>query len=101
MKGFIDGECPMPTANENELNPNLIAWRKSDPLLRGWITGTLSEEVLGRVVGLQTSAKVWSTLMKLFAHVSMERQFLLMQWLQLYQKKNLWIVEHVTGLDSV
>ena len=32
-----------------------IAWRKADRLLRGWIIGTLSEETLGLVVGLDTT----------------------------------------------
>ena len=32
-----------------------IAWRKTVRLLRGWIIGTLSEETLGLVVGLDTT----------------------------------------------
>ena len=32
-----------------------IAWRKADRLIRGWIIGTLSEETLGLVMGLDTT----------------------------------------------
>lgn len=38
-----------------QLTNEFIAWRKSNRLLRGWIIGTLSEEALGLVVGLDTA----------------------------------------------
>ncbi|KAF3774214.1 hypothetical protein EJ110_NYTH53624 [Nymphaea thermarum] len=40
---------------EECVNPAYQAWRKSDRLLHGWITGTLAEEVMGTIIGLQTS----------------------------------------------
>ncbi|GLT92407.1 hypothetical protein SLE2022_102460 [Rubroshorea leprosula] len=61
MQGFLDGEYVMPAAKitptdstdaegpKEVPNPAYISWRRSDRLLRGWITGTLSEEVLGIV----------------------------------------------------
>lgn len=69
-------------------NPDYIAWRQSDRLLRGWITGTLSEEVLGLVVGFDTSADVWRALLDSFAQESQEREFYLLQSLQLHSKDN-------------
>ncbi|KAF3774406.1 hypothetical protein EJ110_NYTH53154 [Nymphaea thermarum] len=72
MTGFVNGETPMPdrylsngshnggniTAAEQVLNLDFNAWQRSDRLLHGWITGTLSEEILGLVVGLKTSKQI-------------------------------------------
>lgn len=41
------------------VNPCLSKWRQLDRLLRGWITGTLTEEVLGFVVGHYASHEIW------------------------------------------
>ena len=38
--------------------PAFVRWRKSDRLVKGWLTATLSKEVLGIVVGLNTSVEV-------------------------------------------
>ncbi|KAF8390395.1 hypothetical protein HHK36_024921 [Tetracentron sinense] len=98
MMGFIDGEYPIPdrqiTIPDTEvvdgknvtINPAYNLWRRSDRLLRGWITGTLSEEVLGMVVGLETASEVWNTLSNSFAQESQEREFFLLQQLQLHRK---------------
>ncbi|KAK2969264.1 hypothetical protein RJ640_004058 [Escallonia rubra] len=63
MMGFLDGAHEKPdeyitsstagAAGEKILteNPQFCAWRNLDRLLRGWITGTLSEEVMGLVIG--------------------------------------------------
>lgn len=47
-------------------NPDFELWKRSNTLLRGWIMGTLSEEVITYVVRLET---LWNTLkMLLFKH---------------------------------
>ncbi|KAK4481427.1 hypothetical protein RD792_012318 [Penstemon davidsonii] len=90
MIGFIDGGFPMPNkdivisssaedAGESvvkQINPEFISWKTSDSLLRGWISGTLSEEVLRLVVGLTTSAEVWKALLDAFAQDSRKRVLL-------------------------
>ncbi|GKV45069.1 hypothetical protein SLEP1_g52192 [Rubroshorea leprosula] len=98
MQGFLDGECVMLVAKITPTNstdaegpkevPNLvyISWRRSDHLLRGWITGTLSEEVLGIVVGLTTSREVWDALQEAYAKDSQEREFNLTQAMTTLQK---------------
>ncbi|KAK2973116.1 hypothetical protein RJ640_027088 [Escallonia rubra] len=99
MIGFLDGDYPMPskyiTASGAEVagdkpmeNPDFKAWKRSDRLLRGWITGTLSEEVLGLVVGLETSSEVWAALVDSFAQESQEREFYLTQKLQFHSRKD-------------
>ncbi|XXG89841.1 hypothetical protein AAC387_Pa12g1748 [Persea americana] len=111
MMGFIDGEFPMPAkylssssteaVGETALNPNFVAWRKSDQLLRGWITGTLSVEVLGLVVGLDTSAEVWKALCAAFASDSEEREFYLQQKLRLLRKGNMALSEYIRHFKGI
>ncbi|KAJ8637550.1 hypothetical protein MRB53_011817 [Persea americana] len=99
MYGFINGEYPMPDkyvllpdddSAEKSMgeNPEYTTWRCSDRLLRGWITGTLSEEVLNLVVGLETSSEVWAALVDSFAQESQEREFYLLQKLQFHRAPN-------------
>ncbi|KAF3787096.1 hypothetical protein EJ110_NYTH23923 [Nymphaea thermarum] len=60
LQGFFDDEIVVPyryiiNGDKREINPDYLQWKKSDRLLRGWITGTLSEEVLGLVVDTQNT----------------------------------------------
>ncbi|KAF3772532.1 hypothetical protein EJ110_NYTH57686, partial [Nymphaea thermarum] len=86
---------------EERVNPAYQAWRKSDCLLRGWITGTLAEEVMGTIIGLQTSKEVWNTLMTHFSHKCQEREHLLMQKLQTYKKRSLAISDYICGFKKI
>lgn len=74
MVGFINSELTLPdrritvsstddaTEKMGINNPRYLAWRCSIRLLHRWITGILSEEILGLVVGLDTTFDVWNTL---------------------------------------
>lgn len=64
---------------EPTLTDAYITWRKADRLLRGWIIGTLFEETLGLVVGLDTASAVWEALKTTYAEDSQEREFTLRQ----------------------
>lgn len=55
---------------EPTLTDAYITWRKADRLLRGWIIGTLFEETLGLVVGLDTASAVWEALKTTYAEDS-------------------------------
>ena len=50
-----------------KLTDIFIAWRKSDRLFRGWIIGTLLEETLKLIVGLDTAHAVWEALNNTYA----------------------------------
>jgi hypothetical protein len=75
-----------PTNPTMVANPEFQAWRRSDRLLRGWIIGTLSEDTLSLVIGLDSSQEVWNALHTAFAHDSQEREFHLTQKLQTLKK---------------
>lgn len=63
-------------------------------LLCGWIIGTLFEETLALVVGLETSAVVWSALENAFAKSSQAREFQLKEELSLLQKGDMSLNDH-------
>ncbi|GKV51884.1 hypothetical protein SLEP1_g58503 [Rubroshorea leprosula] len=104
MYGFLNGETPMPKpcvtsaddgVTKDQPNPDFAAWKRSDRLLRGWINGTLSEEVLGLAVGLETSAEIWNALEEAFAHSSQEQEFQLNQSMTTMRKGNDSIHEYI------
>ena len=56
MLGFIDGTLEPPP----DTNPDAAQWwRRSDALLRGWILGSLSNDILTNIIGLKTVKDVW------------------------------------------
>lgn len=115
MIRFINGELSIPdrrvtdstmkdaSATKEIDNPSYLVWRRSDHLLCGWITGTLSEEVLRLVAGLDTSSEVWNTRLSHFALElqEREREFCLLQQLQLSRKCYLTIPEYVRAFKSI
>uniref|UniRef100_A0A5B7A6J5 PGG domain-containing protein n=1 Tax=Davidia involucrata TaxID=16924 RepID=A0A5B7A6J5_DAVIN len=86
MLGFIDGMNPAPAEtitvphDTREIeNQNYLSWRRSDRLLKGWIIGSLSEHILGIVVGLNTARDVWTKLENHFTQVSQEPEIQLVK----------------------
>ena len=70
------------------INPQYDAWKQSDRMLRGWLIGTLTEEALGLVLGLDTAAKIWTTQKDSYAQSSQEREFQLRQELSYMRKSS-------------
>ncbi|OMO89257.1 hypothetical protein CCACVL1_07965 [Corchorus capsularis] len=109
MLGFINGATPMPKshvskdedAKQEKENPDFVAWRRSDRLLRGWITSTLSEEALGLVVGLETSAEVWKALVDSFAQDTQEREISLQLQLQNHTKDGHSMADYIRIFKNV
>ncbi|KAJ0007104.1 hypothetical protein Pint_30526 [Pistacia integerrima] len=65
LVAYLTGEVTIPEAilpplegsnHQSVPNPHFVRW-SDDRLLRGWIIGTLSEEALGIVIGLDTSTQ--------------------------------------------
>jgi len=94
--GFVNGavNAPSPTrlvvngeVTCEEPNPLYEAWFCTDQLIRSWLFGTLSEEVLGHVHNLSTSRQIWVSLAENFNKSSVAREFSLRRSLQLLSKK--------------
>lgn len=96
LVGFINGAVTAPPrthlvateeGNVEEANPEFDSWFCTDQLVRSWMFGTLSEEVLGHVHSLETSRQIWISLAENFNKSSVAREFSLRRSLQLIQKK--------------
>lgn len=65
--GFLTGEAiapPKMSTSESIAainSPDYTSWLQTD-LVKSWIMGTLSEDVLDRAISLQTAAEVWIAL---------------------------------------
>lgn len=114
LLGFINGAVTAPAATRSvvrdnvtveETNPEHEAWFCSDQLVRSWMFGTLSEEVLGSVHTLPTSREVWLSLAESFNKSSLSREFSLRRRLQLLTKKektlSVYCREFKTVCDSL
>ncbi|KAK6147604.1 hypothetical protein DH2020_018516 [Rehmannia glutinosa] len=79
LLGFVDGEIYPPEkatdvdgkiTNSNDYN--YVVWRRSDRLVKGWILGAVSEEVVDSVVTFETARDVWLELENTFANKSQD-----------------------------
>ncbi|GJT86119.1 ankyrin repeat-containing domain, PGG domain protein [Tanacetum coccineum] len=57
MVGFIEGQFPSSVGNGKEKVEDVEAWIAGDSLVKGWILGSLSEEVVNTVVNHLTHKK--------------------------------------------
>ncbi|KAK2972647.1 hypothetical protein RJ640_003025 [Escallonia rubra] len=101
LLGFINGDIIAPDSevnssdgNQRVPNPDFTSLVRTDRLVKAWITGTLSEEALGVVVGLKTSADVWKALGDAFSQNSQAREFELLAQLQV-KKGNASLSDHL------
>ncbi|KAG5252692.1 Retrovirus-related polyprotein from transposon [Salix suchowensis] len=113
LLGHLTNEDPAPPkyvtpnssnaeTSEPRMNEAYITWRKQDRLLRGWLIGTLSEESLGLVVGLDTANAVWDALKNAYAEDSLEREFTLRQQMSYLRKDdNKTLGEHIQVFKSL
>ena len=106
LQGFIIGETKPPSqfimdAKSNpHPNPAFVKWRKSDRLVKGW-SATLSEEVLGIVVGLNTSVEVWNALVHAFSRVSSDRSLAVKQRLTSMTQGTYTLAVYLRGFKVV
>jgi histone deacetylase 1/2 len=74
--GFLDGSATMPPATVTEgsgadavtkPNPDYANWFYTDQRVLSILVGSMTEEILGHLVGRSTSASVWGCLMTMFS----------------------------------
>ena len=82
-------------------NPKIQEWRNTDLLLRSWITGTLSEEALGHVVGMTTAREVWTSLEVAYLQATKEREIQLKRQLQMPKKEGTSLGEYLMQFKSL
>ena len=106
LEGFLDGseEAPLPKIivnGEEGANPDYKSWIRTDRLVQAWITSTLTEEVIGFVVGLKTFKKVWDALISNFSQNSQAREFELLSQLRYLQKGTSSLSVHLCNFKSI
>ncbi|XP_019095576.1 PREDICTED: uncharacterized protein LOC109130462 [Camelina sativa] len=104
LLGFINGSTPRPVAATNADNtPNQTyqAWIHSDQVVKAWLLGSLSEDILSEVISTSTSQEVWNYLAAHFNKVSSARLFGLQRKLQNTEKKDMPMVDYLKELKSV
>lgn len=110
LVGFINGAVTPPEetvtvvregVNVVSPNPQYESWFSSDQLVRSWLFGTLSEEVLGYVHNLSTSREIWLSLAENFNKSSLAREFSLRRNLQLLNNKGKTFAVYLRVQDNV
>jgi len=108
--GFVSGESPPPAKSlqiEGEeqgteiINPDYNDWIKTDQLVSSWISGTVSENILSLIIGLDTAFEVWQTLLNRFTQKSVAREFELRGKLQGCQKRDRALAIYLREYKSI
>jgi hypothetical protein len=77
MNHLTHGPPEATTTNESNKevpNPEYEEWQSTDLLLCSWITGTLSKEAHGHIIGQNTTYEVWCCLEETYLQASKERE---------------------------
>ncbi|CAN6207182.1 unnamed protein product [Urochloa humidicola] len=74
--GYLDGSFPEPPRTRTEGadaaakqvdNPVYPRWKQQDQLILGMLLSSMTEEILGQMISLTTSASVWRSLHAMFS----------------------------------
>ncbi|KAL1194205.1 Retrovirus-related Pol polyprotein from transposon RE1 [Cardamine amara subsp. amara] len=97
LLGFVNGSYEAPSqvisvpgigGKASEVtNPDYPLWLRSDHVVRAWILGSLSEDILAEVVNTTTSQQLWLALAFHFNQVSNSKLFELQRRFQNTKKK--------------
>lgn len=110
LLGFVTGASPQPsptiTLKTGEViseaaNPEFTKWIQKDQLVKSWLFGSLSEEALRVVYGLQTSEDVWYAFSKSFNRVSPFRKFVLQRRLQTISKQGKTMADYLGEAKAI
>ncbi|GAV58726.1 UBN2_3 domain-containing protein, partial [Cephalotus follicularis] len=107
LLGFINGDTPSPAQEIDQngiqiINIDYTSWVKTDKLIKAWITGTLSEEELGHVVGTKSSNELWKVLSDTFSQASEAREFELQSMMQYHKKtESMTLTQYVSGFKTI
>ncbi|XP_010451841.1 PREDICTED: uncharacterized protein LOC104734030 [Camelina sativa] len=111
LLGFVNGAFPQPLASipvpaidgqvSHVTNPDFLAWHRADQVVRAWLLGSLSEDILRYVVHTITSRDLWSALAQHFNKVSASRLFELQHKLQTVEKLDKSMDEYLKEIKRV
>lgn len=110
LLGFVTGGIPRPSPTvyvrngyvlSETANPDFIKWIQHDQLMKAWLFGSISGDVLRVVYGLQSSQEVWFCLAKHFNRVSLSSKFNIQRRLQTISKQGKSMVEYLKEVKTI
>ncbi|KAG7547402.1 GAG-pre-integrase domain [Arabidopsis suecica] len=112
LLGFVNGSFPAPLAVlqvpqiggqvATIPNPDYQEWFRADQIVRAWLLGSLSEEILSEVTGTTATAQeLWLALAKHFNKVSSSRLFELQSKLQTSEKLDRPMAEYLRDIKHI
>ena len=84
-----------------EVNSDFLTWRRFDHMILSWIFSSLTPEIMGQIIGYQTSNTTWVALDKIFAASSKARIMQLRLAFQTTQKGSLPIMEYILKMKTI
>ncbi|XP_010473818.1 PREDICTED: uncharacterized protein LOC104753234 [Camelina sativa] len=112
LLGFVNGAVKPPAEKipirnnntgrtEDILNPDFESWSRSDQVVKAWLLGSMTENVLRLVVGSATAQEVWETLISHFNRTSSSRLFELQRRLQNADKLDKSVSDYLRGIKDI
>ena len=110
LLGFVNGSAvrPSPTTTvttgeevTEQANPEFVKWVRKDQLVMAWLFGSLSEEALRSVYGLNSAQEVWYSLGKKYNRVSATRKLDLQRKLQGMNKNQKSMSEYLGEIKGI
>ena len=86
---------------ENRISKEFNIWRKVDKILMSWIFSTVSESVIGQLVGCSSSFEVWNKLEKIYSQQSIAKILQLKNQLNSVKKGSDTVSEFVFKIKNI
>ncbi|RVW59875.1 Retrovirus-related Pol polyprotein from transposon RE1 [Vitis vinifera] len=93
--------CPPQKTSSGETNPDFVMWRRFDRMILSWIYSSLTPEIMGQIVGYQSSHAAWFALERIFSASSRARVMQLRLEFQTTRKGSLTMMEYILKLKSL
>ena len=83
------------------IKPEFISWRRYDRMLLSWLYSSLTPEIMGQIIGYQTSHEAWTSLVKIFSTSSKARAMQLRLEFQTTRKGTMSMMEYLLKVKTI
>ncbi|KAH9801347.1 retrovirus-related pol polyprotein from transposon RE1 [Citrus sinensis] len=101
LEGYIDGSITAPYSDQRIPNSEFVIWKRTDQQLLGWLLSSMTESVLGIVLGCKTSFEVWRALEKLSGSQNKTRALQLKNQMMMTKKNDLSVYDYFHKMKSI
>ena len=92
---------PSKTISNGEINPEFILWIRFDRMILSWIYSSLTPEIMGQIIGYQTSHEAWFALEKIFSASFKAWVMQLRLEFQTTKKRSLSMMDYILKLKNL